>query len=129
MHLLTGIQFHTQLSYWYKQHDGRYFYMHPMLHKIWGFHSGIAKCSSLLDVTVCWMVSSYWHFKRGKKVPSSPETSSSRHERVRVKQSTLFGLLDAGDEGITILQNLSNCLLINMVQHPRRTESSSPASS
>jgi len=70
-------------------------------------------------------------------VPSSPESSSSRHERVRVKQSTLLGLLeprdegtaDPRDEGTAILQNLSNCLLINMVQHPSRVESLSPASS
>jgi len=64
-----------------------------------------------------------------EKVPSSPESSSSRHERVRVKQSTLLGLLDPRDKGTTTLQNLSNCLLINMVQHPRRVESSTPASS
>lgn len=128
MSLFTGILLHMQLHYWYKQHDGRYFYMNPMLHKIWDFHRGIAKCSSLLDITLCWMVSSYWHFKR-KKVCSSPESHSSRHKRVRVKQSKKSGLLDPRDEGTTILQNLSNCLLINIVQHPRRVESLSPASS
>jgi hypothetical protein len=69
-------------------------------------------CWMFKSSSLQWMVSSYWYFKR---------------KRCLHLQS--HAVQDMRDEGTTVLQNLSNCLLINMVQHPRRVESSSPASS